>query len=47
MVLKRVLFECFTMRPDKIPAWRKRWDAVNFTLLAVMIVFILWTTFFH
>jgi hypothetical protein len=44
-VLKRLVIETFTMRREKIPAWRKRWDAVNRAIIGAVILFILWTTF--
>ena len=43
--MKRLLIETFTMRREKIPEWRTRWDAVNLAIIGVIILFILWTTF--
>ena len=35
------------MLPKDRPWWMKRMDAVNFTVLGILIVFILWATFFR
>ena len=43
--MKRLLIETFTMRREKIPAWRKRGDAVNLAIVGAIILLILWTTF--
>jgi hypothetical protein len=45
MVMKWLLIEAFTMRREKIPAWRQRWDAMNLAIIGAVILFILWTTF--
>jgi hypothetical protein len=33
------------MTPDRRPWWSTRWDVINFSLLAAIILFVLWDTF--
>jgi hypothetical protein len=33
------------MTSDKRPSWSKRWEAINFSILAVIILVVLWDTF--
>jgi hypothetical protein len=33
------------MAADRRPWWSKRWDAINFSIVAVIIIFVLWDTF--
>jgi len=44
-MLRRLLIQTFSMRPENIPRWRRQWDAVNLTITGVVVLFILWTTF--
>jgi hypothetical protein len=44
-MLKRLLIQTFSMRPENTPSWRKQWDAVNLAITAVVVLFILWATF--